>query len=186
MTIEGRLGSSNESEQQRLVRDIREWENNDIRELMTNLGLIGAGDEITSEDYEATKNRAEVLMKEARGAGSVEDFLVPAFIDRMEIVSKISHEDIHNLSDDMLRRLVFIESGLSMTEEEIELCRKSDLGLSDWAKKRAMIAQKGKTSRDFITVDENKDTVLAMGNSREQAARAARQVKQGETESSGV
>ena len=76
------------------------------------------------------------------------------------------------MSDEALRRVVYIRSGYSLSEEEGELLRKSPLPIGEWVGQRAQIA--GVIQEKSYVVDGKTGTVEGFDDTDNGASAEAR------------
>lgn len=153
-----------------VVEEIQDYDNITIREMLEKGGLAEQGDVITVDDYEATRKRAAVLAQESKNPVSAKTLLLAAFVDRMRVVRQVGDEEIKKIPNEALRSIVYVDSGYNPSDEELEMLRRSPLGLKEWEGGR-MATKEG--NKEFnVAVDE--DTVVARGSSPEEAMRRVR------------
>lgn len=155
---------------EKAVEEIKDYDNPTIQELLESSEVIQPDDEITADDYEATRSRATVLARESKAPASTEALLLAAFMDRKKLVEGLGDEAIRNLPDEALRSVVYVDTGHKLTDEEIHMFRKSSLGLEEWTQER--FAAKRETSDGYVAVNEE-DAVIARGHTSPEAMRRA-------------
>ena len=157
------------------IDDLSELDSLSIRELLQNVGALNAGDVVAPEDLEAIKGRALVLARESDKPTSVKAFVVSAFVDRMKLAQNMVDEQIKNLPDEVLMSVVYTKTGIQPTPEELDLVRRSPLGIAAWGKVRANATTDGSTGFD-VAADKT-GTVIARGDTPEDAMRKAQEVQ---------
>lgn len=159
------------------VEEIRDYENNDIREILTSSGIVSDGDAITPEDYQAMRARAEVLASRAEEKNapiSAKALLLGAYADRMKNIGRLTEKAIKEMPNDIIRAIMYARTGgYKPSDEEIELIRNSpfDVG-GEWVDER----EKSKMGvADYnVAVDEN-ETVVGAGRTPDEAVRSAQE-----------
>lgn len=159
------------------VEEIRDYENNDIREILTSSGIVSDGDAITPEDYQAIRTRAEVLASNAdekKVSISAKALLLGAYADRMKNIGRLAEEDIKNMPYDVVRAIMYARTAkYKPSDEEIDLLRNSPLAVNnEWGDQR----EKSKMGvADYnVAVDKN-ETVVGSGGTPEEAVRSAQE-----------
>ena len=153
------------------IEEIRDYDNVAIRAMLEGAGIVQQGDVITLDDYEATRSRAAVLAKESKNPASTEALLFAAFTDRMKLIKRLGDEAIKNIPNEALRSIMYVDTGYKPSDEELEMLRRSPLGLKEWEMERAASKERG---REFDVAVDEKDAVVARGISPEEAMRRAR------------
>ncbi len=153
------------------IEEIRDYDNVAIRAMLEGAGIVQQGDVITIDDYEATRSRAAVLAKESKNLASAEALLFAAFTDRMKLVERLGDEAIKNIPNETLRSIMYVDTGYKPSDEELEMLRRSPLGLKEWERERAA-SKEG--SREFDVVVDEEGAVVARGISPKEAMRHAR------------
>ena len=167
-------GMSRASVSEGIAEEIQDFDNLALRGMFEKAGLVAPGDEISANDYEATRSRAVVLAKESGTTVSPESLLIAAFVDRMRLVGQLGDAVIKQIPDEALRSIVFVDTGYRPTDEELALLRQSPLSLEQWEQGRT--AAKGSVNAFDVAVDG--DSVVAHGASPEDALRRGQEVRE--------
>lgn len=163
-------GMMNRSVNAEAVEDIKDYSNPAIRTMLEETQVMVPGDPITPEDYEATKSRAMVLAREKSYPISAEALLTIAFIERKKLVEGFGAEEFHRLSNEAIRNYVWADKQIRLTDEDIDMYRKSDLEPGKWTEARDVAAEGADAG--YAAVNEN-DAVIAQAESPEEAMRRA-------------
>jgi len=118
------------------LEDLQDFNNLDIRKLLTESELVQEADVISEADYEAVKLRSEVLLSRSTEPLSVEAALLAAYVDRMQITESIGLEALKDLPNKTLRAMFYVETKVVFTEEELDLFKSSPLSVADWTSQR--------------------------------------------------
>ena len=163
----------------RVIPDAENLENQttlSIREVLTAAGLVGNGDRIEQDDYDAIARRASILL-EGNDELTEEVVLPFAYVERMMATGRFS-DVTENLPDEFLKEYMKTRTGETYTDEEVELFRRyagnlqNNMHVADpvntWreARKRAM-------PEELHVAIDAKDSVIAQGNSAVEAAQKA-------------
>lgn len=155
------------------IPEIQEWENKDIRDLLAENGLAEDGFVITPEDYEATKDRAEVLAQTIKVPASLEALILTAFVDRMRNAERIGDDVLKRMPDEALRSVIYVDTGLKPSDEELQQLRATPLSFQEWERGR-VIAREGVPTDVHVAVNKE-DSVVGRGESPEEALRRAKE-----------
>ena len=151
------------------VEDIKDYDNATIRAIVEKAGYVQSGDAITPEDYEAIKTRATVLAQEKRISASAEELLLAAFIDRRKVTG---NAPLEHPTRDALRNYVRAETGITLTDAELDMYEKSALEPEEWTERRHA-AQK-EVNDIYVAVDNTNNVVEQGGSHREALINAQR------------
>ncbi len=154
------------------VDEIKDYQNSDILEMLMEAGVAHEGDDITESDLEATKARAIFLAKE--NTLPVETLFVKGYIDRKESLGHAMDADLRNLSYEMINELVSIElreKGEYFSETDIELWRKSNLPIIQWAKERILVKNELGKINTYFAIDEKSGMVIGSDETQPGALR---------------
>lgn len=153
------------------IEEIRNYDNVAIRAMLERAGVVQQGDVITLDDYEATRSRAAMLAKESKNPASTEAFFFAAFTDRMKLVERLGDEAIKNIPNEALRSIVYVDTGYKPSDEELEMLRRSPLGLEQWVQGRTVAQEK---TGEFDVAADAEGVVISRAGSPQEAMRRAR------------
>lgn len=155
-----------------VVKEIKDYENTDIRELLGEVGIVETGDEIMLEDYKAIQGRAVVLREGGREV-TARAALIAGFIDRKKHLHQLSDDAIKSMPKEVLGGYIYAETGVNLDDESLEGLRRSDLGLEEWVEKWTALRQNG--TKEFSVAVDKGDSVISRGTSPEEALRRAQE-----------
>jgi len=137
---ESNLGAQNQEINGLAIEELKDFDNEAMRELFQDKGLVEEGEQISTDDFEAIKNRAKVLLQGHKPLSS-EAALIKACVDRLRLVEKIGQEKMKTLSEETLRAIFYAERGVDFNNDELKMFKNSPLPMDEWIAEREKIRE---------------------------------------------
>lgn len=122
------------------IEDIRDYADLELRTLLNDME-IEPTHEMTADDLEAIRRRANVLLQQSETPMTAETALVTACYDRLKFTGEIGAEALKALPVEVLRTLFYGETQVLFTDEEIQLFKDSPLTFEEWGPSRKTIKE---------------------------------------------
>ncbi|MEK7567614.1 MAG: hypothetical protein AAB513_01685 [Patescibacteria group bacterium] len=126
------LGGSKPSINALALEEIKDFDNQALRALFEEEGLVNAGEVIKPEDFEAIKTRALILEQDSDKPLSAKASLIRAYVDRMQFVNKFDTARLKEISNSALHAIIYMKTGDQFSDQELELFCSSPMSLDEW------------------------------------------------------
>lgn len=142
---------------------LRDFTNNEIREILQASGLVMEGEEVSAADYEATLRRADILLKSYTKV-SPETALAAAFFDRRNNQEQTGLALLSHMEPEQLKDWVESLSGNKYSIDEVQALVKYLQQPENQQEIPSEVILKWMTAREGIGVDDRTAVIDGTGN----------------------